>query len=271
MSYEVVRDVFNFAAPKNSGAMLVLLALAERADNVWRECYPSVARIAWETNLSTRMVQSHLDSLIETGFITRDRNAGPKGTNLYKIHVVDAWVCVKSPFKSAVDRQGDVKHISPPAKAADAKWASKGGEAGFQIDKKPTSPEPSVEPSVEPSYVESAEIIRLRGKGPQPTKQVFREEDFSDFWTVFPDTGHKNDPTATKALFRKIVTGEIEVIAPVTPSGLIDAARSYADTNPKYAMKPANWLEKEAWASHQGAGKRRRGGQAIPYFGEITR
>jgi Helix-turn-helix domain len=51
-------------------------------------CYPSIARIAWKSNLSERQTQNHVRALRKIGFLELlDDTAGGRGiTNLYRLH-----------------------------------------------------------------------------------------------------------------------------------------------------------------------------------------
>lgn len=54
-------------------AKLVLLALADRADKETGQCWPSLARIAEDTELSVTTVKRRLNKLEERGLIRRDQ------------------------------------------------------------------------------------------------------------------------------------------------------------------------------------------------------
>jgi len=63
---------------------LVLLALADFANDNGENAWPSVATIAQKTSLGERTVQRKLIEMIQSGLITRD-GRGPRGTNRYHI------------------------------------------------------------------------------------------------------------------------------------------------------------------------------------------
>ena len=53
------------------GEMIVLLAMADHADDDGQNCYPSNAYLAWKTGYSDRQVRRVLRTLESTGIITR--------------------------------------------------------------------------------------------------------------------------------------------------------------------------------------------------------
>jgi hypothetical protein len=108
--------------PGSSGAKLVLLALADTANDDGT-CWPGQKRIAEKVCLSERAVRDSIAKLVEIGLLRveeRRRADGTKTSNLYVLAIADQR-------KSA---------------------SSSPGEAGFRHQRKPTSGhEPSVEPS----------------------------------------------------------------------------------------------------------------------------
>lgn len=67
------------------GDRLVLMVLAECADNETGTCYPSVASIAKRALLSERQTSRCLTNLAQAGLITIDRNASRYGTNIFTL------------------------------------------------------------------------------------------------------------------------------------------------------------------------------------------
>ncbi|WP_185802962.1 helix-turn-helix domain-containing protein [Pontivivens nitratireducens] len=63
---------------------LILLSLADHAndDGV---CYPSLARLVAKTGLSERGAQSTIKNLEERGWLQIERNAGPRGCNVFTV------------------------------------------------------------------------------------------------------------------------------------------------------------------------------------------
>lgn len=63
----------------------VLARLADRVNDRNGVCWPSVQKIADDVCCSVRKVQGVLKELEERGLISVERNAGPKGCNLYRL------------------------------------------------------------------------------------------------------------------------------------------------------------------------------------------
>jgi hypothetical protein len=59
----------------------VLLALANRANHDTGECYPSIARLARETEMHPRTVQRALNDLIDGGWIARETRTRENGSD----------------------------------------------------------------------------------------------------------------------------------------------------------------------------------------------
>ena len=63
---------------------LILLSLADHANDEGM-CYPSIRRLAKRTGLSERAVQGAAAALQAAGWLRIERNAGPKGCNLFTV------------------------------------------------------------------------------------------------------------------------------------------------------------------------------------------
>ncbi|NRP13972.1 MULTISPECIES: helix-turn-helix domain-containing protein [unclassified Aliiroseovarius] len=63
----------------------VLARLADRVNDRTGVCWPSVQKIADDVCCSVRKVQGVLKKLEERGLISVERNAGPRGCNLYRL------------------------------------------------------------------------------------------------------------------------------------------------------------------------------------------
>lgn len=83
MSIKVMTRVWEFA-PVRGGALLVLLALADYANDNGL-CWPSVESIAEKARLRERQTRQILKDLHDGGLITREKGTGPYGANMYKV------------------------------------------------------------------------------------------------------------------------------------------------------------------------------------------
>lgn len=64
---------------------LVLLAIADAANDQGADAYPSMATLTAKTNLHERSIQRALKRLVELGELVVYANAGPRGCNRYRI------------------------------------------------------------------------------------------------------------------------------------------------------------------------------------------
>lgn len=200
-------------APVDKGALLVLIMLADSADERSRECWPSISNIAKRARLSDRQVQYCLKELADAGLIHIEVNSGRSGTNLYRITRHETWGGAKT---------AGVKPIAPGG----VQSTSPGGV-------KPIAPEPSIEPSIEPSTREREQLDLLSEEdGPPKTDR------FDEFWKVYPKKAGK--PAAHKAWVKAVKCHD--------PAKIIAAAKVYAGSDNVargFAKHPQGWLNDE--------------------------
>jgi len=84
LSIEAYKAAWAIKSEINSGAFLVLLALADHANETGK-CWPSIARIAAMTKLSNKQVKRHLQTLSEESIITTVAGDGRGHTSVYTI------------------------------------------------------------------------------------------------------------------------------------------------------------------------------------------
>lgn len=125
MSVKVTSWVWEHSQAKGS-ARLVLLALADHAGADGGDAYPSVRRLATRCGVSERTVQEALRTLAELGEIEIRQNAGPHGTNRYRV------IC-STPAESA-----------PPADIAPPRKAPQGPPQNLHVAPAGSAPEPSL-------------------------------------------------------------------------------------------------------------------------------
>lgn len=85
MSNSVLSAVFERSATKN-GARLLLLALADRADDAGR-CYPGIEDLMRRTGLKKTAVWNATSEAVAAGELTVEKYKGPKHTHRYTIHI----------------------------------------------------------------------------------------------------------------------------------------------------------------------------------------
>jgi hypothetical protein len=74
----------------SAAAKLILLMLANRADETTGECYPKISRIAQEAEVSIRTVKQHLVTLRTLGLVEWEHQAradGSRSSNLYRLRL----------------------------------------------------------------------------------------------------------------------------------------------------------------------------------------
>src|ERR1044072_9077547 len=65
--------------------LLLLLAIADHADDQGRNAWPSIARLAERTRVDRRTVQRLLRRLAQQGCLAVEHTDGPRGTNRYTV------------------------------------------------------------------------------------------------------------------------------------------------------------------------------------------
>lgn len=127
-------------------AKLVLLKLADCADDSGSNAYPSISRLATEVGVSERTIQRHLRDLTANGVIEVVAQAHRYRPTNYRIQP-DRGVKL-APLS---DGRGDIRDM-----AGVTNGASRGDTA--------VAPDPSYEPSIDPSI---AATQRRRGRRPE--------------------------------------------------------------------------------------------------------
>jgi hypothetical protein len=266
MSIEIMQEVWK-KAPVDQGTLLVLLALADSADECSRTCYPGVSSLSSKSRLSERQVQYCLQRLREAGVISVKRNASPVKTNLYRIEPIETW------------RDTGDAIIAPHGKKADTQSAACRDEVGCVSDTKWVAPKPSVTVSIEPS-VGKSDLFGEEKK--EATSKPGLSKPFDGFWKAYPKKAGK--PAAQKAFEKAIKAG-------ADPEAIITGAKRYAlceAVAKGFTKHPQGWLNDERWndadlpelpiddaarkfpiGSPQDLAERRR--RLGPKFGEVVR
>lgn len=234
MSIAIMQEVWS-RAPVDQGTLLVLLALADSADEGTRTCYPGIdSTLAPKTRLSARQVKRCLADLQEAGIIEVKRNASPVRTNLYRIEPAEAW-------------RSDI--LSPTETSAEVTFATPRSDAHVTSEVTPMSPEPSVT-SDEPSDHRGDGLFSADGE------TVEQADPFEQWWQAYPETvrGRKAEKKKTREKFWKIVhAGECPA------DELIAAVKRHAASNPdpQFVPAPLVWLNKERWLAWPEVRRRR--------------
>lgn len=138
MSIRIMSHVWEHSA-QSSGTLLVLLAIADFADDTGR-AFPSVATLARKSRLSERQVQRVIAALVSAGELRVRTGEGPHGTHLFQ-------VVVPTPRQSVTPDM--LSPVPPVTQTGDT--GAQGGAAGDAEGVTPAAPKPSYEPPLEPS------------------------------------------------------------------------------------------------------------------------
>jgi DNA-binding transcriptional ArsR family regulator len=96
---------------EDSGAKLVLLAIAHHADNKG-EAFPSYARINELTGIAKRTITRKISLLVELGLLHAEERTRPNGSRTSTLYRVD----IKSGVAHVPNRQGaSAKMAAPPS------------------------------------------------------------------------------------------------------------------------------------------------------------
>ncbi len=110
MSWQAINWVREHA-PEKGNELLVLLALANQSRDTdpeggFRECWPAIETIAWESRLTPRSVYRCLERMEISGRLTIEHGGnGPKDTNSYTINTTNP----RPPRKSRKMAKGDAR------------------------------------------------------------------------------------------------------------------------------------------------------------------
>ena len=154
-------------------ARFVLLAIADVANDAGAEAYPSMATLVKKTRLSERTVQAAIRTLEDLGELVVYRNAGPKGSNKYRIVMRDTPAESAPPQNlhppagnagAAVAPPQDV-HPTPAAVAPPPPQQLHPNHplTTLEPSKEPSSSEPASRPDVEQICAHLADRIEANG------------------------------------------------------------------------------------------------------------
>lgn len=139
---------------------LVLLAIADAANDHGAEAYPSMATLTKKTRLAERSVQRAIKRLSDLGELVVKPNAGPRGTNRYRITMTPG---AESPPPQSHPRPKDTPSGGRGAtESPDPRHSDTGTPVTVTPEPSSTHPEPSEEPSSsEPASRPDVEAICL--------------------------------------------------------------------------------------------------------------
>lgn len=210
--------------------LLMLLAIADFADDNG-VAYPSVATLAKKSRVTERPAHRTIANLIERGHLTVELNAGPRGTNVYRVLFPDENGVASTPGCNI------------------SGVASTTGGGGVDVQKGVASvaPEPSIEPSIEPSL--------FRRPSPSPPSSAPKTK--ARTANAIPDRIDLNDKDYEFARSKGVSESQADDIA----ERMIDWVRSDPKQRGYKDWKAAwrNWVRKDARDNTSVPGRRTAG------------
>lgn len=235
MSIKIMQEVWD-RAPVDQGSLLVLLALADSADEESRTCYPGVPSLAKKSRLKDRQVRNCLRSLRDLGLIEVQRNASPVKTNLYRLTPSEAW-------QEMPDRQ----FLHPPFENPDRQFLHNREAMECLSDRQPIAPKPLVT-SEEPSDTRESDLFSETG-GEGATKTERQDSGFEEWWKTYPKSRNRPSKKQTEVKFRA-------ALKKVSLDDLMRATKAYAaecereGRIPTYVAQATTWLNQERWEGY---------------------
>lgn len=195
---------------KASGsALLVLLAVSDFANDSG-VAFPAVETLATKARMSERNCRYALDSLVATGELAIERNAGPRGCNLFRVQTlqgVQTLAGVQS-LQGCNPSLGGVQTL-----------------AGGRVQT--LAPEPS-----------------LTVKEPPMRKSAQRMEAFAQFWSAYPKKRSKGQALMA---FTKINPDERLLQAILAGIGNAKTRDDWRKDEGQFIPYPATWLNARGW------------------------
>lgn len=228
-----------WAADQKTGsapAKLLLLVLANRA-NEHGECWPSIALVAAEAEMSVRAAKVHLASLRERGLLDweqQSRADGSRSVNRYRLPI-------------APPRADPAPPSADPARGS-ARGARGSARGALQEEQ-------SIEQSSNSRVRDGVQISHPADLAPpqisHPTDASIAA-DFKAWYQAYPKRVDRGRATTAYAKARKKASAE----------DLLTGARAYAEArrgqDPKFTKQPATWLNAESWLDEPEPTQQRR-------------
>jgi Helix-turn-helix domain len=133
MSIHVLNYVWRYS-PSHGGNLLVLLAIADHADDDGY-AYPSLNHLAFKARMTERGVQKCLKQLIKTNELKISYNAGPHGRNMFHVLMIEHLTLEEQTPEQSSPRT--TVHPEPQFTPNDGQ-----GEPAFTRGVNPSSPPP---------------------------------------------------------------------------------------------------------------------------------
>jgi hypothetical protein len=211
MSIRVMSAVWD-NGPEDQGELLVLLALADYADDNGY-CWPAMPSVAAKARMSERNARRIVRKLEASGLLLVEENRGRNATNRYRVIAPVA----KPDTVSGFEKTGHLRHENRTFEAR-------------KPDICDTKPDTAM--SDEPS-------ITIK----EPSKN--RHDDFEEFWSTVPKKVGKG--AARSAYLKAMKKADAATI--LTAMTAYAAERNGKDS--QFTVHPATWLNQERWTDER--------------------
>ena len=257
----------------------VLLGMANHADPLGENCYPSIARIARYTALNPRTVKRAVREMIQIGLIDRLENPGK--VSRYTLHLAVTRVdeqlrlfdesAVSQKPKSDQKTRGEThsKHIDQPGEGVTQSHGCQSVTGDTDNPKGCQSATPGVTEGTRGGDRESPEPLLNHPLTTQEPSGASANDDGGD--QVNHDDGAKTEEVAFADFLkaypkREKARGDARAAwdtarRKATTAELIEGARLYAvavaktDTEDRYIKSPKRWLDGECWFDYASAAR----------------
>lgn len=186
-------------SPASGNERLVLLAIADCADDEGRNAWPSIAKLATKARLDTRTVQRVITRLETAGHLAVERGAGRRGTNVYHLNLQPPEPAPAVHQAAADPRQvaggGEPPGVAPGARGGVAQLCQGRGGTAAPPERPvpPVPPPPAREPGSPPPVV-----AQLDGGGGEPARAFFTT--LGPDWPLSRGQRRRLTPAVTAAL-----------------------------------------------------------------------
>lgn len=232
MSIKVTTKIW--AQSRHTGTeLLMLLALAEFADDSGR-AFPSVAKLAARCRTTSRHATRLLAELCKSGELEVIRNAGPHGTNRFRI-VIEDGASPDTVVTPDVDVTPDT-HVTPDT---DFTLTPTSGSPDVHVREPLTykSPEPSLLNRQEPSLPAKASRKATKKLKADPPG-------YNEFYAAYPK---KVDPQGTAKAFAKLNPDSELLVVMLAALERQKQSSQWIKSGGEFIPYPTTWLNKRRW------------------------
>lgn len=236
MSVRVMTQVWD--ADISTAEKMVLLIIADHANDDGTNAWPSVATIARKASMSERSVQRHIKSLESAGLLRVEQQAGGNA-KMRNDRRPNRYDLIISALHEVTTRTVESDGVTDETSRGDKQSAT-----GCQMEHDgvtPVSPNPSIEPSIEPSRnsLHHPQMLDVPSIEPSTEKDA---DGFDEFWAVYPRKVQKR----SAALRWKNMTQRDRTAA-------LDGIRQHVEfwkregREERFIPHPATWLHGRRW------------------------